>query len=599
MEVDDPRAYLLASLSLPPARYVNCSGLKDFKCIRQTVYGGQDMTKYSIATIVGLISELTSYKRVYYYAYYWVRSMMLWEDTYKITFLGVKTAFPLKSLCAFPMAVTLVEKPHLLPAFALLSVALILLTTMNYRTTHPNPWWRCHSFAELVKMLIFGDEASLSPETIERRRRGKLETKPLGEKFVHAWDELVDAAVKNAEEKAKLEQQMEDALEDELKDVPEKDVKMASEVMGIGDLRISKKVLYPIQKVLVKVCKMARFVKHVFLWEEPLSFWVTLGCLVFSAVLIKYQVVERALWLMHWVMRIATWFFFGPWMHYIGYRFFPEESSISIEEEEAEKLESIKEHNETMASIREENERLYKLRDFRQYFFGKYLTEVPMLKIDRYLDTPLSSSSSKPVESDSSLCATDDENSSESDGAVSDVSEEPASGVIPIETLIIVIGSILFLPFFTVAVVHAAVTGLETSLFGVFTIFIVTYLGVGAAFILGELNIGSSSEEVPIVEPTIVAGQELTRSMIPELLQVPASESTSMEFTFIHAAIFSLLSLAFLTFADACVVQSGHPGVTLPELLKIVFEFLIKFPFMVAVKIDNFLENPLEMLTEN
>ncbi len=597
MEVDDPRAYLLASLSLPPARYVNCSGLKDFKCIRQTVYGGHDMNKYSIATIVGLISELTSYKRFYYYAYYWVRSMLLWEDTYKITFLGVKTAFPLKSLCAFPMAVTLVEKPHLLPAFLLLSVALVLLTTMNYRTTHPNPWWRCHSFAELVKVLIFGDEASLSPETIERRRRGKLETKSLEEKFVHSWDELVDAAEKNAEEKAKLEQQMEDELEDELKDIPDKDIKMASETMGIGDLRISKKFLYPIQKVLVKVCKMARFVKHVFLWEEPLSFWVTLGCLVLSAVLIKYQVVERALWLMHWVMRIAAWFFFGPWMHYIGYHFFPEERSISIEEEEAEKLETIKEHNQTMSGIREENERLYKLRDFRQYFFGKYLTEVSMLKIDRYMDTPLSSSSSKPVESDSSMCATDDGNSSGSDEAVSD--EEPASGVIPIETLTIFIGSILFLPFFTVAVVHAAVTGVETSLFGVFTIFIVTYLLVGAAFILGELNIGSWSEEVPIVEPTIVAGQELTGVMIPELLKVPEWKSTSMEFTLFHAAIFSLLTLSFLTFSNACVVQSGHPGVTLPELLKIVFESFFKVPLLAAVKIDNFLENPLELLTEN
>ena len=102
MEVDDPRAYLLASLSLPPPRYVNCSAYKEFKCVRQTCYGAHDLNKYSIATIFDLVAELSSHKRFYYYVVHFVHSMLLWKGSHHVmTSSGEKISLPLNSLYAF------------------------------------------------------------------------------------------------------------------------------------------------------------------------------------------------------------------------------------------------------------------------------------------------------------------------------------------------------------------------------------------------------------------------------------------------------------------------------------------------------------------
>ena len=54
----------------------------------------------------------------------------------------------------------------------------------------------------------------------------------------------------------------------------------------------------------------------------------------------------------------------------------------------------------TIAENRIKNELLIKLRDFKQYFFGKFLTKVPILKLDRHVDFPLPSSSAEPIVKD-------------------------------------------------------------------------------------------------------------------------------------------------------------------------------------------------------
>ena len=64
--------------------------------------------------------------------------------------------------------------------------------------------------------------------------------------------------------------------------------------------------------------------------------------------------------------------------------------------EEAVRLERQKDNEKTLEEKRVKNELAIKLRDFRQYFFGKFLTKVHILKFDRYIDTPLSSSSARP-----------------------------------------------------------------------------------------------------------------------------------------------------------------------------------------------------------
>ena len=410
MEVDDPRAYLLASLSLPPPRYVNCSAYKDFKCVRQTCYGAHDMNKYSMSTIFDLVEELTSHKRAYYYVVHFVRSMLLWEGSHHFTtFTGEEISLPLNSVCAFAMAVTLVERPYLLPSFSFLTVALVLLSSMRWRNNHPSPWRHRNSFADLFGTLMFGRAASLPPVSI-----GEEEQAEEAKAFDFTFKELIDAAEKKAQIRAHAraeEEALKQEMEAELEDMADGKVDMESNLLGskIDNLRVTKKFLYPLQKVLLQVCKWLRFVKNVLLWEEPLSFWLALGCLLLSAAFIKLQVVRRAMWVLGWVTRIATWTIFGPWMKWIGGLIFSSDDDSS-EEKETKRLEKAKEHKEALLRLRVENELAYKLRDFRQYFFGSFLTKVPVLKFDRYIDMPLSSSCAKPWDWKSNKQAGDDVN---------------------------------------------------------------------------------------------------------------------------------------------------------------------------------------------
>ena len=181
-------------------------------------------------------------------------------------------------------------------------------------------------------------------------------------------------------------------MEQELEDAANGAVNMSSELLGseIDNWRVTKKFLYPIQKVLLEM--WVRFAKNVFLWEEPLIFWLALGTLSLSVVFIKLQVVRRTMWILGWVVIIVTWTVFGPWMKLLGEHildpdFSSDESKAA--EEEAVRVEKVKEHEKILLKMRVNNEYAYKLRDFRQYFFGKFLNKVHILKSDRYIDPNL------------------------------------------------------------------------------------------------------------------------------------------------------------------------------------------------------------------
>ncbi len=46
IDVENPKAHLLASLKLPPPLYINCKSSKKFQCVRHTVHGDFDISKY-------------------------------------------------------------------------------------------------------------------------------------------------------------------------------------------------------------------------------------------------------------------------------------------------------------------------------------------------------------------------------------------------------------------------------------------------------------------------------------------------------------------------------------------------------------------------
>ena len=166
--MDDPRAYLLATFQLPPPICVNSSDSKDFARVYQTCYGDHDF-KYSIIQVFELVQELLDHHRVLYYVNEFVLALFLWRGSHSVTVAGKQWWFPVNSLCAFIMAITLVEKPWLLPSFSFLTFGWMLTSSMRWRNNHPNPWWRCHTFLQLLRMLLLGK--GVSPEKIEANER--------------------------------------------------------------------------------------------------------------------------------------------------------------------------------------------------------------------------------------------------------------------------------------------------------------------------------------------------------------------------------------------------------------------------------------------
>jgi len=80
-------------------------------------------------------------------------------------------------------------------------------------------------------------------------------------------------------------------------------------------------------------------------------------------------------------------------------KFDPKLKKDTLSSDEKNNLERLKrkiKRDETLTQARIQNELARKYRDFKRYYFGKYLTKVPILRVDRYLEVPLSSSSAKP-----------------------------------------------------------------------------------------------------------------------------------------------------------------------------------------------------------
>lgn len=413
LEVDDPKAYLLATLKMPPPIYVNSNSWKDFECVHQTCYGQFNMARYSIDHISELIDELSKYKRVYYYLYAFLRDMVLWRGSHQMIILGTTLKLPVNSMCAFIMATTLVEKPRLLPSYCFLTLGFVLMASMGWRNNHPNPWWRCPTFIDLMKILIYGNAASLPPETIATEERSKEAFE-----FDNTWKELIESAEKKAAAQAleiANEQQM---LEKELEEIGGANVEIQSNLgprISADPLQvIGKKYLFPIQQMLLIVCEYVRFARNIFIWEESYySFWVTLVSFVLSFVFIFVPWV----FLIRWTSRLIAWTLFGPWMK-LADVYIAKTEKLSKEDEakveEAARLGRKKLMEKTIQDARIRNELAFKLRAFKQYFFGKFLTKVPILKADRFIDVPLPSSSAIPYEKDSSVLATRSFNKAES-----------------------------------------------------------------------------------------------------------------------------------------------------------------------------------------
>lgn len=97
----------------------------------------------------------------------------------------------------------------------------------------------------------------------------------------------------------------------------------------------------------------------------------------------------------------------GPWMKLVDIFYASKLKELTEEEEEIEFIKRKRERenlkNLRVKDARLTKENLQKLKEMKVYLFGKFITWVPTLKLERYVDTPLPESSAKPFNVKESL----------------------------------------------------------------------------------------------------------------------------------------------------------------------------------------------------
>jgi len=275
-----------------------------------------------------------------------------------------------------------------------------MLAVMEYRNKSPNPWVSCRSFGDFLQFLAFG-KCLTSPKTIKKHQNEEA-----AEEFRKKWEQRIadaeEAAVKANEERLQALAEQEQLLAE-----TEVQADISTQTDGGMSLDPLKPILYPIQQYLAWACKGVRFTRNVICWEESYySFWLTAGSLLlgFFFFFIPWRFLFR------WTSRIIVWALFGPHMKLVDLYWYSKEAEKLTEEElEAQKEAEEKAEDDAKeaakaaakAAARAQREELAKLKDMRQVLFGKYSVKVPILKTDRFPDSPLYASMATPVQNDS------------------------------------------------------------------------------------------------------------------------------------------------------------------------------------------------------
>ena len=337
------------------------------------------------------VEELLALQHGVYYVQDAVLALILWRGTLPIPFLGKTFLFPIHSLSAFVALAILVERPQLFPAMLFASLGWFMVAVMDYRRSLPNPWIRCKTFTEFVWTLVYGSTYQ-PPDDIKAFENEKESTKYM-EDWQNRIKEAEEAAAKAYEENLKAQEEYEREM-DEIAETTSTDISTKQRGISIDPF---KPILYPVQQNLAMVCRYVRHAEHIIAWEECyLSFWVTVGCflLAFICAFVPW------FFIIHWSARIVVWVGFGPWMKLVDIYVVKAKKPLTPEEQakkrEAERLKRKEATSALLAEARIKRENAAKLKAMKKYLFGKFITKVPVLKEDRYRDTPLPDSTATP-----------------------------------------------------------------------------------------------------------------------------------------------------------------------------------------------------------
>ncbi|KAL3921597.1 MAG: hypothetical protein SGILL_002669 [Bacillariaceae sp.] len=392
MEIPDERKVALAALEPPPPVYVNVKKRRDFRVIRETCLGMYDEEKYSTSTLKSYVEELQELQYILFYLEDALTTLLLWRGHFELSVFGKELKLPIHSLNMFIVSIFLVEHPQLVPSFCFASIAWLLIAVMGWRRNSENVWTRCLSYAEIARKLVLGDDMA-APHNIK-----PFENFDSARKEMEDWVKRIENAEKKATRATFEAQKEEEERLKELEEIGDADEDIGTKVGG-GGISIDpvRAALYPIQLILGVVCRGIRFVKNVVIWEEAyFSFWISTGSLLLAVVCLFVP----WFWLIQWTSRIIVWTLFGPWMKLVDVfyvsKILPETEEQQKVREQAEKMKRKLATTEAANKARQTRENTTKMKVMKKYMFGKFAMRIPILKQDRYADTPLPESSATP-----------------------------------------------------------------------------------------------------------------------------------------------------------------------------------------------------------
>ena len=338
------------------------------------------------------IEELLALQHILFYLEDGIISLLLWQGTLRIPLGGSREPllFPIHSLTAFVLATTLVEHPQLVPSFCFGSIAWLMLALNGYRRNLPDAWSRCKSFRELLEVLVLG-KSQTPPDSIK-----KYENLEKAQAFIDSWKKRISDAEEEAEKAYKESLKRQEEYEREMEEIGDETTDISTKGGGVS-IDPFKPILFPVQQNLAIVCRYVRHVKHILMWEEfYIAFWVTAGCLLLS--LIFFFVPW--FFIIKWSSRLVVWTLFGPWMKLVDVYYWSKLKPLSQSEREeklrVEREKHRKRFSAALSAARVKQEEIVKLKVMKKYLFGKFIVRVPVLKEDRYRDSPLPESMAVP-----------------------------------------------------------------------------------------------------------------------------------------------------------------------------------------------------------
>ena len=350
VEIFDEKAALLAAIKPRPRIHVNVCREKSFNVLRYTCFGEYDNEeKFDLTVTRSYINELFEYKSALGYCIRdSLRSLIFWRGQVEVfSFL-----LPLHSLLFFCLAVTLVERPHMIIPFTLLGISWIMLATLTVRRQHPSPWNRVPSFWHYLHVLATGERPT--PVSSIQEWEGWEAAKA----YDKAWAKRLEEDRLVAEKKAELEQEIQNIGDDTIY------TKVRGEAIPLDLV----KRLARYQGYVGTVCKFFRLIKIILIWEESVvSFWITSGFLVAGLLTLLLPWT----FILTWTGRIIVWGFFGPHMKLVDLALRANnKSDVTLR-----KLMEDFQAQSTAARIRREE--ALKLKDIKSLAFGRYSILVP------------------------------------------------------------------------------------------------------------------------------------------------------------------------------------------------------------------------------